>query len=1075
MKLICVLGRAGSGKTRYIIHKVGQNKSRALVIVPNQYTLSAEREILKKLGLKGFIDIEVLSFSRLQERVLEITGGALLPVLNNRGKSMILTKLLGENKKSLAAFKAYTNSPSFALSVAEVIAELKRFDIGPDDLNSAAESLRHKELAQIYGLYNEYIKDKYLDSQDKMNLMIQKLSESAFVKDTDVYIDGFEMLTGQIYRVVEALLREAKSVTVTFRLGEKTDDDFHIFGTEYKHYLRIKSIAEKIGAEIEEIRLPQQNAPWGESRNSNTIKHLEKNLFSIKKEKAESSAGIKVICADNMAEEAAICAAEMLRLARDENYRWRDMAVICDNMAEYEPYLKKAFKAHGIPCFLDIKRPVTSHAYSRYILQLIAVIKNNFAARDVISLLKTGFTALEFKECDEYEEQIRTSGLKWLTEKSVFRDSELFDYLKDKLLGGLYVLEKQLRAHNTAAEMAESFYNYLIDSGSVKRLEEFIHSLTENNMLDEAAETTAAYNAVCSVLEQAHEVLSDAKLSVSDFYNIILSGLEAEDSAVIPPNMDSVSLGTLQRSKLSDIRALFILGANEGSFPAPTEENGLISADDKAEFAQKGLYLGHDEVERAAEEELNIYTAVSKPTEKLYIYFALKNARGGEAIPSQNVGDIQSCFETLQIEYISQKTPEEVINTFDSTLLFAVRNISERLQKNKPLGVWKTVRDEYAKAGDFRIERALVSRNAYQDTLPQKLAEKLFSKNYSPSVLEAFASCPFQNFVIHGLKLKGKKEYEYSLKEYGEYYHDALEEFVNSCTKTGWENLTDETAVSLINRICDRLDEKMLRGHEEDAREKHNLSVIRRTLKGVAKAVRMQIQSGLFRPKATEAAFSGEITLEIGEGIRLTGRIDRLDTYERNGRKYIRVVDYKSGNEKFSPTKLYYGTALQLPLYLSAVLTKPELEPAGMFIMPLRENVINETDENVFDKKKIASHKLHGIVLKDSDIILAMDKHAKDGSDILPVTFTPKGNIKKADAVKVKEQFIKILEFGKKKAQELATGIMEGTAEPKPYAGKLNSCQYCLLKGTCGFEKMRGDKARFTRNIKLQEITGENT
>ena len=1077
MKLVCIKGRAGSGKTRFIMHAIEQSKKRAVLIVPNQYTLSAERDIINKLGLKSFIDIEVLSFSRLEERILELAGGVQLPFLNTRGKSMIITRLMMQNKQSLKAFSAYTNSPSFALSVAEVIAELKRFGIEPEDFKNVAKGARHQDIALIYQLYNEHITANYIDTQDKMNIAIRKLGESAFVKDADIYIDGFEMLTAQIYSFVRELIAQAHSVTVTFRLGSDKDGDNHIFGAEFKHYNRIKSIAKDAGAPIDEIRLPIENAPWGNTRNTGPLAHAEKNLFAVKKEVSHDSSGINLLREPSINREAEACAKEMLRLVRDENYRWRDMAVVCDDIAQYAPCLKKAFKQYGIPCFMDIKRPVSRHSFAKYVLNLVSAVKNNFSSREIISLLKIGFTEIDFTQSDKIEKAIRLLGAKWLGENYRPKQEEQnYTVLYEKLLAGLYRLSNRFRSQNTAGGMAQALYEYLLESGSVARLEEFILSLKEKGQLDEAAEAVAAYNAVCSVLEQAHDVLDTEKMTAKDFYNILLSGLEAEDSAVIPSNIDSVSLGTLQRSKTSDIKALFIIGANEGSFPVQISDSGLISADDKAEFAKEGLFIGHDEQDRAAEEELNIYTAVSKPMQRLYISYSQKNGEGGEAYPAQAVNDITACFSSLLPKTGDYNDPTELINTYDSTLIHVVQHLSK--QGENCDDVWQAVRQQYKKAGDQRVEKALSAKTAYRDELSKEAVDALFSRNFSSTRLETFAACPFLHLIRYGLKLAENQEYDYTAKEHGTYYHDALEAFVNTCADKGWENISQQQSEQLMDDICTTLDKKLLAdAHQEDEREKHILSVMRQNLIGSANAILMQMQNGAFRPAGAETAFFGDGELpafQITKGMRITGRIDRIDTYTKNGRKYIRVIDYKSGGDVFNPTKLFYGTALQLPLYTSAVASATGAVPAGMFIMPLKEGVVKGWNKDEANKQKMLSHKLSGVVLADDEIIRAMDKDIDQGSSILSVSINKDGSISRQSAAEDEEKLKKILNFGINKAQELIEDINSGVSLPLPYYGELNSCAYCQMKGTCGYEKMRGDKARFTKKIGLERITEED-
>lgn len=1075
MKLTCVCGRAGSGKSRYIAYQVGQamQAGRAILLVPDQFTLQAERELIAKLQVRGLMQAEVMSFTRLCERVLALTGDDKQATLSARGRTMAVTRLLHMHQKDLKMYGGYIHSPSFASELCDAIAELKRFHISPQALRKLDGGAKFEDIALIY---EAYIQAGYQDAQDKMDLAIAKLEASGMVQGVEIFIDGFEMLTTQVYALVEQLIRCAAGVTITFRLPHPQDQDAYIFATEQKHYRTVLQIADRLNAPIEEVRLPQEG-PWGSHRHTGVLAHLEKQLFAFHKQRyAGKNDAVAIISAGSPAQEADWCAYRMYTLARDAGMRWRDMAIVCNDMEHYAPFLQRAFQKFGVSCFLDVKRQVTNHPFARFVMDSLACVKSGFSTRDVLRMMKTGFAPLDMDDCDRMELLLKKAGVRWVTPSYIANIPEQADYeaLREGLLTSLYAFADVFQQAKTVSQKTRALYAYLVDSGAVKKLEALSDTLRERGNLDKASEMVAAYQAVCAVMEQAHDVLGDTPANAQMFYDYLAAGLKAEEIGIIPTMVDGATAGTLQRSRSGDIRALFVLGANEGILPAGVTDTGLVTVDDRALLAREGLYMGHDEEERISEEELLIYATLSKPSQRLFLSYAQRTADNGEGVPSQIIEEIEKCIPVNR-----EQADVAAITLPDATLERAVHALAW-----EPSALWHAVAAQYRSMGDMRLDEALALAKRPLDLLGRERARRLYgtSMEASPSKLGKFALCPFQMFALYALKVREPATYGYTPVDKGNCYHAFTERFVNDILmqRLDWETITRKESDAIAQRVYDAIAEEVETGqYAGDGRTKAFLRELEEDAKGTAWAIVRQIANGAFRPLEAEQAFSrqtgGEMQLylETGEKAYVQGKIDRLDVYETDNARYVRVIDYKSGNKTFSPTQIYYGTDLQLPLYLAAAAQDGDM-PAGMYFMPVREKPAQADNEEEIEREHLKAHALRGIMVNEPEVLAAMERDLQADSDILPIRLKSDGSPRKSESLTSQADMERVLTYSVRKAASLIEEIYQGQAAPKrvEQGGQHPGCMYCALRGACGFEMLRGDRPERFTSKKIADLTG---
>ncbi len=1053
MHLQCICGRAGSGKTHYlaraIADAVAQGHS-ALLIVPDQYTLQAEQALIKQMGTRGLMDAEVLSFTRLCERVLEQTGGLAKPMLDQRGRAMAVSRILLMEQDAWHAYGKYVHSPHFASTLAGEIGELKRFDIRPEQLAQAADGqARLLDIAHAYAQYEKNVGTSYADTQDRLNQMIEQIPSYTPLQHSCVFIDGFEMLTSQIYRAVRALLQQAVSLHITFRLGQPNDADWPLFAVEEKHHQRVLRIAEQIGATVSHLWLPLAQTPRLPAHAD--LRHAERTLFaSIPTPYEQRADHIRVFRAASMTEEAEHCAQQILALAQDDGMRFREIAVVAADLTTYGPLLERAFAQYGIPSFLDCKRTVATHPLARYVLLSLRVIQRNYAAKDVLALGKTGYTALCESDLDELEQLLLTKGIRWLSasyKPPLGEDSRVYSGLRDTLLTPQYNLQSALRKAATAAEQAQAIAQFLQDSGAVARADMQRMQMAEQGDRDGAMEIEQVYQTIGTVLHQLHDVLGGTRLPNQTLYDLLSAGLAAEEVGILPTSQDAVQVGTVTRSRMGDLRALFILGFNEGVLPAGITEAGLFSREDKQKLQQRGLYLGHDDEERLCEEEAALYGLIAKPSDKLLLSYCQAKPDGSAAYPSSVLVRLLALFPTLR-EQTAADFPYALWRT-PQTALLALADARREQREAEPVFVQteRTLR---------QLGMALPSPAPYLldpelDDIGPGLSQALADASaydasiVSPTTLERMARCPFLAFA-EGMLLRPPQApvYGHSPQDVGNYYHHVMRPYVHAyrAAKRNGEAWTKEKSDAAVDAICQEVDQnEFLTGiYREDARAHQAARQQRIAMRTTCWCVSQQMEDSEYQPEKTEIRLSQRVELPGGDGFTMRGTIDRLDMAKVADTPYVRIIDYKKSGTDVDYTALFYGTSLQLPLYTGAAAQQYQARPGGAFFIQLQDGDISAPPERA-ERMRRDLHRMQGVYDIQTAELMAREQtlaaHVKGGHNHALTA----------------EQFDALIAHGYQTAADLYVRKQAGVTHPFPLKQALDSCAHCALAAACGFEE----------------------
>lgn len=1076
MKLRCILGRAGAGKSHRVIQEMGMDHSdgrRVILIVPDQATLITEQQVLSTLSLTSMVGIEVLSFTRLCDRVLSQTRGKERKFLNNRGRAMATARILESRRDVLTAYSAYAGSPDFANALADTIAELKRYCISPQEIRECA-GVRAKllDIATLYEAYEQEVSAQRMDAQDRMDLLCECIPECSLLQEACVYIDGFEMLTKQVYRIVSALLKTARRLTITFRLGDVRDADSAIFLTERKHYDRILSIAEENHASLEIVDLDKPEGLFAPE----DLRHLERTLYAYPAQKYPGVCEhIHLYAPKDQRHQQQMCCALIHSLVR-KGMRYSEILVVTNALQTTAQPLLAAFSQQGIPAFLDLKRKVASHPVVRYLLKSISCVLTGFQKEDVFALIKNPFCPLPMEDRFSFQGLATAYGIRFFNEKNTLFGQDQPEYLRlrDGALGEVYRLAWAMKKRDTARHYASQVYEYIEQSGLAQRFLEYTQALEQEDA-DAAFYADQAYAALISVLDQAHDILGQEEMSLQGFLDMISSGLSYEEVGVLPQSSDAVVIGTSERSKTADVRALIFLDAIDGLLPRTVEKTGLMTDADQRVLESAGLFLGNDPLQRAAEEDLLVYSTLTKPKEALYLLAPKTDPEGRQAQPSSVVTQIEERF-CIPVE---QELPSSDLVTTPAAALSALSEQIIRYAQGAAVdSLWADVYSVLS--GRYPV---LTRRREEEPGLGERAAQAFYGAPLvSATRLESFAKCPFYHFVRFALCPEELKTYEQSPLDEGNYYHAALQRYLALCQKERvcYQEMDEQSSAAMMRRVLSGMEDPAFSRFGEDPKFLAVKKKMDQNLCAAAFAISRQLACGDFEVAATELDFSPggqhppiEVSLASGRPGYIEGRIDRIDSYREGGKDYLRIIDYKSGNASFSLEDLALGTGLQLPLYASAIADDTHI-PCGIFTMKIRQSTPHASNQQDARSQKLTQHKLRGIALKEAELLRRMDRTAEKHSEILPVSFRKDGSLTKASNLYTRQELSQILTFAQQKAADLMERIYRGDAAPLPIrsggGGEADSCRYCDYQALCLFDANAGDPYRDADRVDISQI-----
>ncbi len=1127
MSLQFILGNSGSGKSAWLYQHVIEEaiahpEKKFLFLVPEQFTMQTQREFVNRHPAHSILNIDVLSFQRLAYRVFDDLGMTNVVVLEETGKNLVLRKVASAKESDLLVLQGNIRKTGYISEIKSLISELTQYHVTADDIQRVRDALEVKsgqknalwyklnDILTLYHGFQEYLEGRYVTADEILNLLTKAAPESDLLRGSVVVLDGYTGFIPVQSAFLKELLPLAESVQVALTIdsgmplyGEPDIQD--LFYLSSKAIQSLSRIALQQGVEIKD---PVMLGDGREKRykKAPAIFHLEQNLFRVHPVKyADAQEEIQICSFFQPKEELRYVAGEIRRLVSQEGYRYVDIAAVTGDVPSYANYAEEIFALYQIPVFIDQKKNILFHPVIELVRAVLDMETADYSYEGVMRFFKSGLSGMEPDTMDLLENYLLAFGIRgwsgwnrnwvrpaaWLEEAEL----ELLNESRQELIQRFTPLHNIFRKKQASVrEMTAALYELLAGLRIQEQIQIQKEQFEARGMLAEAKENEQIYGIVMGLFDQLVELLGEEQISGKEYAQILDAGLEASKVGIIPPGYDRVLFGDIERTRLEHVKILFFIGVNDGIIPKNSGGGGILSEFERERLAACDMELAMTERERAFIQKFYLYLNMTKPSRKLYLTYSQSGQEGDARRRSYLISVVLRMFSKLEVQSPKQDqaaAPQSSMQQFLAGLAEAKNGAAS--EEWKALYAWYMRHEEWA---GMVLDYVNAAFYVHRDSrLSRQICRELYGKILENSVtrLERFAGCAFAHFLQYGLKLSQRQMNEFEPVDFGNVLHHALEQYARRMEAGGddWFGVTPQRqrqyAKEAVDAAVASCADTALAGSER------NIYLVRRMEKVLNRTVEVlsrQLKSGSFVPENYEIAFqyvnqldAVNFTLGEEEKMRLRGRIDRMDVWEKESEVYVKVIDYKSGSTSFQLLSIYHGLQLQLVVYLNAAMElmrgkypDKEIRPAGIFYYHIDDPML-DTDEALSDeeiKEQIfAKLKLDGYVNSNPDVYRAMDHEMQSVSKILPLAENKDGTLRKTSKAASQEQFGTISDYVNRKISQLGTRIMQGEIDVNPYEldGSV-PCGYCPYQSVCGFDERIGgyDYRRLDKFSQASEI-----
>lgn len=1117
---------AGTGRKLYeeIIRRSLENpRQNFLVLVPDQFTMQTQKELVTMHERGGIMNIDVLSFGRLSHRILEEVGGEEVPVLDDTGKSLVLQKVASNLKDKLPTLGGLLHRQGYIHEVKSAISEFMQYGIGTDDMEKLITfaqkrgALVHKlkDLETLYKGFMEYIQGNFVTTEETLDVLRRSLEKSGLIKDSVIVLEGFTGFTPIQNRLIQELMRLSSETIVALTMGEG-ENPYAPDGEQKLFYLSKKTVSdlERLGKEAGVARgqdvFVSTRGEACEQRKESALQHLEQNLFRyVYKPFDGEQEQIRLFETTMPREEVHQTGLYIRSLIRDEGLAYRDIAVIMGDLEGYAPYVETEFAKLSIPCFIDRTRGIVLNPMIEYIKSALALYLKDFSYEAVFHYLRSGLADIPAEDIDELENYVIQTGLRGyrsysrlFTHKTKqMKDEEplaRLNAVRERLIGQVEMLYMGKTAK--AKDYVNRLYDFLVQNQVQLKLSSYESCFEEQGMLSKAKEYAQIYRLVMELLNQIHELLGGEEISMQEFADILEAGFGEIEVGIIPQNVDRVLVGDMERTRLKSVKVLFFLGVNDGNIPKSASKGGIISDMDREFLQESGLELAPTPRQQMYIQRFYLYLNMTKPSERLYLSYSKMNSEGKSIRPAYLVDTVKKMFPALTVQYPQNRsaleqieTPGEGVGYLAGKLRdYALGSVDGQEEKE-----FFTIYHAYGREELLNTRQRLTDAAffRYQDSpLSKAVARALYGRNLENSVtrLETYAACAYRHFLQYGLTLKEREEFGFETVDMGNVYHAVLEIFAAKLAEKGytWFDFPEEFGERVVGEAlaayAATYGDTIL---YSSARNEYAITRMGRILLRTVLTLQKQLQKGAFSPSHYEVAFqfaddldSIHVELSEQERMRLIGRIDRIDTAEDDERVYVKIIDYKSGNRQFDLAALYYGLQLQLVVYMNAAMEleakkhpDKQVVPAAMLYYHIDDPTVDspvELKDEEINEQILAKLRMNGVVNSEPDIVERLDRYMQDKSDVIPVERKKDGSFSSRSSVMSNEELQIISNYVNHKMQTIGREILDGEIGLNPYEkGSSQACTYCAYKKVCGFDgSIAGYEKRKLKELDKAEI-----
>jgi ATP-dependent helicase/nuclease subunit B len=1113
----------------------GQN---LIFLVPEQATYQAERAILSEGKAAGYHRLYVVSFSRLQ--FLLLGRRTAMPGLSRIGQQMIIQRLLRQLSGKLSVFEKSASQAGLGRQIADVLTELHRYGNTAEDIEelvrqlekdqrNSLSRLKFSDIGLILKEYLKFIEGKFIDPDVQLNQACRGIAEAELVKGARLWVDGFAGFTGGELTMLAEVLKVVSEAKIALCLDagkidlRKPDmkrlDPMSIFQPTERTYVELVEVIKRCKVRLEEPVLLEEAVRF---RGCKELAHIERSILKTGAAKRIKSGGrVRILSAANARAEAEFAARQILELVKEKGFRYRDIAVIASDIESYQHYIRALFEEYGIPFFIDRRQPLMQHPAVGLICSALDAVTGGFSHSDVFAYLKSDFAPVERSDADILENYclaFGVSGGDWTSDadwrfagggyepvgfvqprldaesRRAAEAGEQFDEkqinrIRARAVKLLLELRERICPDGnlgkkiSAEEFTKAVFDFLDSLGVRERLGEWIEQARAEGQIETAEEHQQLYERLVDVFDEFAEVFGQEEGTAEDYFSILRSAFSQMTLALIPPTLDQVIVGSIERSRHPDLKAVFLLGATAKQFPAPVSTDGVLSDEDRVIAERAGFDLAQGRSERLVERQYLTYIAFTRPSEFLFITYPASDEKGRANVRTPFAAELEAMFEDLKEETITgEKLGIDKIHTEGELCDLLCRRLGKDETRDSKLIERENISgllDEICKDKELGgAGRRVVSAMEYDNraVLDKKVIAGLFGNRVESSAtrLGTIAACPYQYFARYILELEERKEFKFEPLDLGRFYHRVLDGLIKqlraekkdiAAIEGGeLEKVLHEQIAKLVQQ--DNFISNFVR------HSAHNLFMIHEatdTLEDFVIAMQQMVRAGDFRPAVSEVGFGsvedaaenlGEYMIKLsGERLLfMNGKIDRLDVVKPDGGKTAVVFDYKRKARSFDWSEFYHGLDMQLVIYMLAVRNAGERgdfgEVVGAFYVPVEASAKQTALEEVTERMEKFNYKAKGLF--DGRFAEKLDRKASGDSEFYNFFVTkegsPYGRYNTLGAMKP-EDFEKVMRFTGGKIIELAEGIVSGKISVTPYRlGTEKACDMCKYRSVCRFD-----------------------
>ncbi|MBL7106055.1 MAG: exodeoxyribonuclease V subunit gamma [Phycisphaerae bacterium] len=1130
MSLQFILAKSGYGKTTLCYSQIAaalseKNDSTPLVLlVPEQATYQAEKAILSYPNIDGYHRLNVLSFNRLQHKLSDRN----LPSINNTTEQMILSRIVLESASELKLLKPTASLPNLVSKLTAAIKELKR---STPDIEQAKEqiqaitrqnpdsltSLKYSDIALVLDKFHRFIENRFTDPDIELNRICANIKNATFLKNANIWVDGFSGFNVIETAVLSELIKNSKNTKISLCLNpadlchqDISEDQLiqsGIFYPTIKTYHQLLKIAEDMNIPTSPDILLSEPKRFASSK---PLAHIENNIFTDFSQKLQNHEGIKILETQDARAEINFTADQISKMVRQKNLRYRDIAVIVTDIDAYSHYIKAVFRDYQIPFFIDKPKPLSTHPAAFFIRSALHISAANPSATEIITYLKSTLAGLDEDEVNTIENYCIAFGLTtrdFLSERSwnfddpakPSFDEKKVNSLRKRAIKPLKSLSENLTPQNnkiTARIFGDSLMAFLEQVHLKDSLDTWHQQALDAADFLQADEHQQFFEKLLTCCDQLCEIFADYQASPNEFAAILNSSLSKITIAFIPPTLDQVLVGSIERSRHPDLSAVFLVGTGQKNFPLPLNKSSLLTDRDRKIAFDCGLDFQTSTADQILQQKYLSYIAFTRPAKYLYITYPLSDYKGAKQFLSNHVTELINLFTDLTIEPAFAK-PNQPQNIYTKTQLteFATAALKCTIsppdhQPDPSLFMQLIKNDELLSQAATVADRAVNYKNAAE--LNKTITDKLFANGLktSATALGNFAKCPYKYFANHILRLKERPEFKLRPLDLGTLYHDLLDKLITKLLKEKSDitKIDDSDLEKMTDTIMSDLIESDPFINAFKNHRAHNFFIIEKAnenIKQAVLAIKQMITVSSFRPQSSEAAFGsendplGQIVLnDQNSKIFLTGKIDRIDTAEINGKKYALIIDYKKTGKTFSWSNFANALNLQLAIYLlAAAKSKKNFDlVAAAFFVPIEVSP-KKTEISKIEKSSAEfDYRANGIY--NSNLVNSIDNQiTSNPSPCYNISYTR--NLKElarynTSGALTPEDFQNFLAITEQKIKSLARKIISGCIDINPYKlSAATACKHCPYKSLCRFDWQINNYNNLKNVTKSQLLTGQ--